>query len=186
MPYIFKGKKKSFLANLSAPVIHGYRYYSTELGRWLNKDPKEEDGGINLYTFALNNSVNLFDRLGLDSIAEDLTNPITWIGIGLVLTWHYLTKDNEDIKDIPKEKTKEKKCCPPCKLIDGTIIPLGTVSYRYDRHPPDVQKHGIFGDHLNLYVANQNPNNCQCFWGRSVTVEPPPHPDWIPMQNFAN
>ncbi|MCP4351081.1 MAG: RHS repeat-associated core domain-containing protein, partial [Desulfobacterales bacterium] len=44
---------------------YGFRYYSAELGRWLNKDPLNEYGGINLYKFTDNNSINLYDIIGL-------------------------------------------------------------------------------------------------------------------------
>ena len=43
---------------------YGYRYYSTELGRWLNRDPLEEEGALNLYLFVNNNPINSFDPLG--------------------------------------------------------------------------------------------------------------------------
>ena len=33
---------------------YGYRYYSPTLMRWLNRDPIEEDGGMNLYAFCAN------------------------------------------------------------------------------------------------------------------------------------
>ncbi|MBQ6924552.1 MAG: hypothetical protein IJQ73_07920, partial [Kiritimatiellae bacterium] len=44
---------------------YGYRYYSPELGRWLTRDPIEEDGGDNLYAFCGNNGVNRIDGRGL-------------------------------------------------------------------------------------------------------------------------
>lgn len=43
---------------------YGERYYSTELGRWINRDPIAERGGPNVYEFANNNSVNLIDVNG--------------------------------------------------------------------------------------------------------------------------
>jgi RHS repeat-associated protein len=43
-----------------------FRAYSAELGRWLSRDPIGEDGGINLYEYALSNPVNYVDLLGLD------------------------------------------------------------------------------------------------------------------------
>ncbi len=46
-------------------VISGYRYYSSELGRWISKDPIEENGGINIYAFVQNNSINFVDLYGL-------------------------------------------------------------------------------------------------------------------------
>jgi RHS repeat-associated protein len=43
---------------------YGHRYYSAALGRWINEDPIEEDGGSNLYAFVGNNPINLYDVLG--------------------------------------------------------------------------------------------------------------------------
>jgi hypothetical protein len=84
------------------------------------------------------------------------------------------------------EAIKQRKC-PPCKLIDGTIVPVGTIAYRpMDTPPPGKIEHGISGPHYNLYKANQNPNNCQCFWQPIGAVPPPPQPDWVPIQIFAN
>ncbi len=47
-------------------VYYNYRYYSTELGRWLSRDPILEDGGFNLYGMVDNNPVDFIDLLGLD------------------------------------------------------------------------------------------------------------------------
>ena len=46
-------------------LCYGYRYYNTGIGRWLSRDPIEEDGGANLYNFLASDSINSFDRLGL-------------------------------------------------------------------------------------------------------------------------
>jgi len=43
---------------------YGYRYYSPELGRWLNRDPIGEDGGRNLYGMSYNALTYLVDSLG--------------------------------------------------------------------------------------------------------------------------
>jgi RHS repeat-associated protein len=45
---------------------YGYRFYAPELGRWINRDPIEEVGGMSLYGFVKNNGLNLVDILGLD------------------------------------------------------------------------------------------------------------------------
>jgi RHS repeat-associated protein len=44
---------------------YGYRFYSPGLGRWVNRDPIGERGGINLYEAMLNNSVRYIDFQGL-------------------------------------------------------------------------------------------------------------------------
>lgn len=46
-------------------IYYGYRYYSPSIGRFVNRDPIAEKGGINLYGFCGNDSINGSDRLGL-------------------------------------------------------------------------------------------------------------------------
>ena len=43
---------------------YGYRYYSPSLGRWISRDPIEEDGGYNLFDCCQNNMLFQFDYLG--------------------------------------------------------------------------------------------------------------------------
>jgi len=42
-------------------VYYGYRYYAPTLGRWINRDPLEEQGGLNLYALVSNAAPNTFD-----------------------------------------------------------------------------------------------------------------------------
>jgi RHS repeat-associated protein len=42
-----------------------FRAYDSESGRWLNRDPIEEFGGLNLYGFVVNNPLNWVDPYGL-------------------------------------------------------------------------------------------------------------------------
>ncbi len=46
-------------------VWYGHRYYEPELGRFINRDPIEEEGGLNLYGFVGNDPVNFYDYLGM-------------------------------------------------------------------------------------------------------------------------
>jgi hypothetical protein len=46
-------------------ACYGYRYYDPLTGRWPSRDPIEERGGINLYGFVGNDSVNMLDINGL-------------------------------------------------------------------------------------------------------------------------
>ena len=46
-------------------LYYGYRYYNASTGRWISRDPAEEEGGLSLYALADNNSVTGVDTLGL-------------------------------------------------------------------------------------------------------------------------
>ena len=46
-------------------VDFGYRFYVSETGRWLTRDPIGIKGGINLYGYVRNNPINFLDPLGL-------------------------------------------------------------------------------------------------------------------------
>jgi RHS repeat-associated protein len=59
-----------------------YRAYDTETGRWISRDPIEESGGINLFSYATNNPVTDLDALGLSDTETD----IQW-GIGKIFSW---------------------------------------------------------------------------------------------------
>jgi RHS repeat-associated protein len=50
-------------------LYYGYRYYNASTGRWLSRDPLDEDGSENLYGFAGNDSVDQSDYLGLYTTA---------------------------------------------------------------------------------------------------------------------
>ena len=61
--------KQQFLYENQAPVVipyYGFRYYDPVTGRWPSRDPIEEQGGLNLYAFVGNDSLNYFDYLGLE------------------------------------------------------------------------------------------------------------------------
>lgn len=52
-------------------AISGHRYYDPHNGRFINRDPIEEQGGLNLYGFCGNNGINRYDVLGNTSIPFD-------------------------------------------------------------------------------------------------------------------
>ena len=45
-------------------VYYNYRHYNPTDGRWISRDPIEEQGGWNLYCFVQNYSISAFDYLG--------------------------------------------------------------------------------------------------------------------------
>ena len=73
--YRFSTKPQERAAALS---YYGYRYYAPSHGRWLSRDPLEEEGGVNLYAMVDNNPIDLIDLLGLegDSVSTSINNAI--------------------------------------------------------------------------------------------------------------
>ncbi|MBN9693775.1 MAG: RHS repeat-associated core domain-containing protein [Verrucomicrobia bacterium] len=55
------------ISSSSGLYAYGYRFYDPVSQRWLNRDPIMESGGFNLYAFALNRSLELYDLWGLDA-----------------------------------------------------------------------------------------------------------------------
>jgi len=49
----------------SGQYYYGFRWYDPNLQRWLNQDPIQEAGGINLYRYVGNSPINRVDPLGL-------------------------------------------------------------------------------------------------------------------------
>ena len=79
---------------------YGFRFYSPKLGRWVNRDPIEEDGGMNLYGFVGNTPCTLTDILG-----ERISNlKIRHSGKANILDEDYIDylKDDDRYHDIAR------------------------------------------------------------------------------------
>jgi RHS repeat-associated protein len=61
---LYRFSSKEFHVN-SGLYYYLYRFYDPNTQRWINRDPIEEKGGINLYTFVFNDAVLGLDPLGL-------------------------------------------------------------------------------------------------------------------------
>ncbi|MDZ4814789.1 MAG: RHS repeat-associated core domain-containing protein [Verrucomicrobiota bacterium] len=58
-------KKGEATKTASGVTYYEYRFYNPQTGRWISRDPIAEDGGINVYCFVNNDSVNFWDLLGM-------------------------------------------------------------------------------------------------------------------------
>ncbi|MDD2601197.1 MAG: RHS repeat-associated core domain-containing protein [Kiritimatiellae bacterium] len=101
---------------------YGERYYSPELGRWINRDPIEEEGGINIFEFVNNNPINRVDRLGLFPLTYDLEIELDYkrvpirVGKGGGITYANTWARGPDITQIKDaEIVKTGKCCAKIK-----------------------------------------------------------------------
>ena len=62
---VFHHLDKPFQIYAVDHFYYGYRWYDASKGRWINRDPIKEDGGINVYNFCSGDPINWIDKLGL-------------------------------------------------------------------------------------------------------------------------
>ena len=60
----YRYSTKEYLGSIGL-YNYGYRFYSPGFGRWVNRDPLGEVGGLNLYGFVSNSPINTGDPYGL-------------------------------------------------------------------------------------------------------------------------
>ena len=73
---------------------YGSRFYSPVTGRWLNRDPIEEAGGINLYLACINDPINQVDSLGDFSFSVSGNLGKTPFFFGTLLTLDFMASGN--------------------------------------------------------------------------------------------
>jgi len=151
-------------------------------------------GGWNAYVYPLD-PVNDIDPLGLWAFAiPAILEGINWLFWGSAAAGGAVldtSGDSDKTKENGDELTKcrNEKTSPPCKTVSGKMVPRGTIGYRHDLVPPGKPHYPYTGDHYNLYKANQNPNNCKCFWKETGAADAsngfPPPLGSIPIEPFT-
>jgi len=111
----------------------GYRWLQD--GRWLNRDPIEEMGGLNVYALVHNDSINLLDLIGLlskdiegsmikkyrDEATLDI-KPVNKVGGGTAATWSLL------IVFEVKMTVSYLDCCKTIDMVKTTCKKQNTFS----------------------------------------------------------
>jgi len=77
-PYLFTGRR---LDSETGLYYYRFRYYKSEVGRFLQPDPIGYTGGLNLYTYLGNNPLNWVDPRGLFGISPGPKPSLGLIGI---------------------------------------------------------------------------------------------------------
>jgi RHS repeat-associated protein len=69
-----------------------FRAYDSDLGRWLSRDPIEEKGGLNVYSYVFNDPINAMDPDGRSALVIAACLGIGVLAIGL---WYASTKSDQ-------------------------------------------------------------------------------------------
>eukprot|EP01041_Mallomonas_annulata_P031641 gene31641-53977_t len=95
-PFRFSTK---FTDSETGLVYYGRRYYDPKQGRFLGRDPIEEEGGLNLYGFCGNDSINGWDILGMDGVTATDYGTF-WASatdvLGTLREWNFGNKDDAE------------------------------------------------------------------------------------------
>ena len=75
-----------------------HRYYNPQIGRFINEDPIGLTGGLNMYGFVDNNSLNYDDPFGLDKLKDFGEEMRKWFGWYWEREHQYKIKINNIIK----------------------------------------------------------------------------------------
>jgi RHS repeat-associated protein len=112
----------------SGLYYYGYRFYDPNLQRWLNRDPIEEDGGINLYGYVDNDPLGRADPFGLDG-TNDPSKVVEKVA-----------RETKKAADCAKQVCKERMNQPlgkrgplpgsaaggAARAVGGTVVQAGT------------------------------------------------------------
>jgi RHS repeat-associated protein len=153
-PYRYSTKEYHAASGL---YDYGYRFYSPSLGRWINRDPIAEQGGLNLYGFVANDPVNRQDADGLSPTTAPPAEPPPWLAPDLPKgRWIWLPR-------IPAPVAGG--------LAGGAILYAGQDIYNYRPCKPLGLGNGLtwggdriadklFGDSCGCSEEDERPRDC--------------------------
>ena len=121
---------------------YGFRYYDSANGRWLNRDPIREEGGINFYSFVFNTPVIFWDYLGLEKKMVDggfKHQNQTPENVEYV-EWYAISANKINAKG---EIDNEGKC--PCEYIDVEWQRHQVADIVADRLLKKIQMERLYG-----------------------------------------
>jgi len=97
-------------------VYYLYRWYASELGRFANRDPIEENGGISLYSTVGNNPIIYIDLFGLET---DFSPQEDWTRSPTVETLFFLKDFIENKGDELRSYGEDHELTKLVKASDG-------------------------------------------------------------------
>ena len=147
-------------------LYYGYRYYNPQTGRWLNRDPIGEAGGLNVNAFIANNPLNSFDAFGLAG-KQALNAPRAILRASMRLTESYVKQASEALPKLIYNNGRDAykylsvtRCKETGELIKGwRTIPFPRLksdhlgpAFLLPGHTATVRELAESHDHLAKYL----------------------------------
>jgi RHS repeat-associated protein len=142
---------------------YGYRFYNPVDGRWINRDPIAEQGGVNLYGFVLNNPENAVDSLGNKGLS------VMFAADTSVRDLAKAQREANNATDFLRGKIRE--CCKKFKIACDVALTSGFSSIRPNVPPsgryitsdiqPTTESIGGHADFNIVITATRRPNTGQ-------------------------
>ena len=141
-------------------IYYNYRHYNLVDGRWVGRDLSLDAENSNLYLYASNAPVHMYDVWGNFAAAATVTTA------GLVISAPVLVGAlvaAAVVGAVVYVATKKCPACPPPTQKPGS---------RLDCVPPSRPHYPCKGNHLHswVFVMHQNPITCQCYEKKEETV----------------
>ena len=140
--------------------LASFRAYDTLLGRWLNRDPLQETGGLNLYRYALGNPLSLTDRSGeisKEDVFESMKQlcRVSYLACALLNNnieekeLNQTPTDYEQVQQAPQETIEGVEAPEEEEPGRGKICPAPKQRPGFSRPPPpDVDPNEALDDKL--------------------------------------
>ena len=138
-------------------VNSGRRFYSPELGRWLNRDPIGEVGGANLCEMCSNDVIGMYDYLGnvtVKKVVERTNEPIIKSGTAV---WGWASDAEPDGEKPAKLIYKKNECI--CRVVRKPelrfLIKIVVVKSGRQTWSEDAQMEGARYPERSVYVSDE-------------------------------
>jgi RHS repeat-associated protein len=114
-----------------------FRYLHPLLGRWTSRDPIQEQGGLNLYAYVGNNTINKIDSLGLDSNIMNLPIPYNTGNVNAITA---------------PIKVDTDKCCENGKMVNKVSVYVVNRGSPVNQQPASTGLPQWTGGHIDLVI----------------------------------
>ena len=166
--------------------------YNPELGRWLNRDPIAENGGVNVYTFVFNSPMQWYDDLGTAPKTATKTIQVKVYADDSVKKISQKTRDKVNAQ-VDRLKKALSACCKKFKIgcdtkvassYDNKNVPGGDD---YDPYTEQGQKNA--NNAMNESAKSRKDNEINVIltnysMGKNVGGIGNPNGIIIPMRNL--